>query len=275
MAMLLAATAGCWEVVEYEPPPAAANSANGGEGGSNGSETNGETTPDGTGGDPGETDIFGGGDPLAAGDDEPPMETIVIEPRPAATPAETARTITPAERRQAWTAASGWALAAAVHGMGLPAENVQVAETFFEKALAAAAALGIELPPLPAVPAEATPAERQAAVATALREGAGVDLVETIGGRLDEQARAAAQLAVTLYLTHVSYDKGASNLPELTATIRNAAETAQLPSELCQDVVEALQRRADGEKDVFPAIYALHTRVTAFYAAPPDGEGTD
>jgi hypothetical protein len=196
----------------------------------------------------------------------------VIEPSRATPSAGAARAITPAERRQAWTAASGWALAAAVHGMGLPPEQGQ---KYFDEALAAAAALGIELPRLPEAPADATPEERQAAVAAALRDGAGAALVDAIGARLDEQARAAAQLAATLYLTHVAYDKNSSEVPNLTASIRDSVEAARLPAELCQNVVEVLQRRGDPKEDVFPAIYALHTQVRAYYAAPSDGEGTE
>jgi hypothetical protein len=195
--------------------------------------------------------------------DAAPIESAPVDANPGdvppievTPPVEAA--VTPAERRDAWTAASDWALAAGVRAVGKPADQYQ---PYLARAQAAAEALGIRLPELPEASAGAE--GRVAIAATALREGEGAELAAAIAERLDNQAGAAARLALLTHALLLSYSPravSAEDAAELGRQLAAAGEAAQLPAELWQPLARLLDQQADFPA-VKAAVFALRQQV--------------
>jgi hypothetical protein len=259
---------GCWQEIHYHPPadappsPAAKTIPN---------EPDGESTapPQADA----ETLTEPSADELFGGESTPPPDVINLpppanDPPPVAeeSPSPPVTAITPQERLDAWTLASAWSLAAAVSAKGLGPDRY---EPMLAEARQASTALGVDMPPLPTADADSA-VERETAVVAALHTGAGAELVSSISQRLNDAAGAAAQLALDSHLLLLSYSPSSPDAADAAAAIRTAGESAGLPPELWQPLVELLNERADF-KAVRGAVFALHKSVGA-YLTPPSAD---
>jgi hypothetical protein len=100
-------------------------------------------------------------------------------------------------------------------------------------------------------------------VATALREGVGVEFAATIAERLDDEAGAATRVAMLTHALLLSYSPRTVTEADAAALGRELAEAgaaSQLPAELWQPVVDLLNRQADFDA-VKAAAFALRQHV--------------
>ncbi len=255
----LLACAGCWQEVRHEAPqdlvtPPADSSPQDDEAAAEPPvlpPPQARATPQ-----PTADDLFGD-DP----NDQPVV--IVLRPPPAADPTTTdlprVGVVTPQDRLDAWTAASDWSLAAAAAAKGLAPDRYA---NYLAAAEQAAAALGLELPPLPA--ADDGPSLEAEAVA-ALRSGAGAELVAQIADRTDDATSAAARLALDAHLMLLVYSPRTDDGPAAAAAIRAAAQEAALPADLWQPLANLLDRRAEFTS-VRSAVFALREDVARHLA---------
>jgi hypothetical protein len=202
--------------------------------------------------------------------EEPVVDALIApshaadDPLPEPPPA---KFVTAQQRLDAWTVASAWSLATAVHAKGLGPDRYA---SFLADAERAAASLGLDLPALPTADAEE---EREATVIAALQTGAGAELVAAIAAHADDAAGAAAQLALDSHRLLLVYTPQRVDGPTVAAAIRAAGRQASLPDELWQPLVALVERRADF-KSVRGAVFALHKAVAQHLAgkaqpAPP------
>jgi hypothetical protein len=251
-------TTGCWEEIHYQPP-ANATKAPAAKVMPKEPETDSDESPPAnaeSAAEPSADELFGG--------DSGPPPVVITAPAPATdtsatetiTPAPPIASISPQERLDAWTLASSWSLAAGIAAKGLGPDRY---EPMLAKAQQAAAALGVDVPLLPTADEESADA-REAAVVAALRTGAGAELVRAIARRLDDAAGAAGQLAIDSHALLLSYSPSSSGAADAAAGIRAAGQSAELPAELWQPLVELLNDRADF-KAIRGAVFGLHENV--------------
>lgn len=177
-------------------------------------------------------------------------------------PAEAAAPTSAPEQLQAWRAASQWALAAALYAKGQTADRY---EPVLAEATAAAADIGLELPPLPTGESEAA---RQAAVVAALRDDAGPALAEMLGKQFGAAEQAAAELAIQSRLWLLTYSPQSDAVIAEAAAARQAAVASGLPAELWAPLVQLVEARG-AFIDVRQAAFDLDRRVEAHLKSQP------
>jgi hypothetical protein len=279
--------AGCWEEVKHQsqPPGAVASRDEPDAERSPGATDVGQPGP--AEDDPGETitasELFGD-EPAPP----PPIEAVVVDPPPSIdqpvvddggddaivvepdetltgeTPvvpveAPTIGAITAAERLDAWVVASEWSLAAAIAAKGFEADKY---EPNLTKAQRAAAALGVELPPLPAID---DPEQRVAETINALRNDSAADLADALARRIDPAAGKAARLAINTNLLLLWYTQSGADAISASVSIQAAGEASDLPPELWQPLVDLLNERAE-YIDVRNAVFELHMAVAEHFS---------
>jgi hypothetical protein len=141
------------------------------------------------------------------------------------------------ERRLVWEAASKWSLAAAYHAKGRDAMR----QTNLDAATAAAAALHIELPPLPTT---ATEGKLQAAVIEGLRGESAVAMTNSLAKRFGATEAAIADLAIRSHLLLLTYSPRGGDALLQAEAVRRAAEASGLPAETWTPLVTLLDERA-------------------------------
>lgn len=264
------ATTGCWEEIPYRPP-AVAPATPAAKATPSEPVVESAATPQADAQpvtEPSADELFGG-------ESSPPPDVINLPPPAYVPPPEAEESAapsvvppTPQQRLDAWTLASSWSLAAAVSAKGLGPDRY---EPMLAEARRAAAALGVDLPPLPTADADSA-AEREAAVVAALRTSAGAELVGSISHRLNDAAGAAAQLAMDSHLLLLSYSPSSPDAANAASALRAAGESAALPPELWQPLVELLDERADF-KAVRGAVFALHKSIGEYLTPSTVGPG--
>ena len=188
----------------------------------------------------------------------PPEADAILD----ATSLEPTRTPTPEQRRDAWTAASDWCLAAAVYAKG---PNGTRHQQYLDSATAAAAALGIELPALPTAPDAGASGP---AVVEALTGDVGAKLAAALAERLDVAAGAAAQLAIQAHLLLLTYSPMGDDVPNAALAIREAGRASGLPADMWQPLADLLERRAEFVA-VRTAVFDLREKAPAVLAESP------
>jgi hypothetical protein len=158
----------------------------------------------------------------------------------------------PADRLNAWTAASQWSLAAAMQARQAAAAQI---EPVLENAQAAATALGVTLPPISKVDGEATGASPPLVEAAA-------GLIAEIDERCGPAEAAAARLAVESHSWLLSYTPLNPPAAETLTEVREAATASELPAPLTEPLLELVSERA-AFGDVKRAIFELHREITA------------
>lgn len=180
------------------------------------------------------------------------VETPAPEPAPPAESAPPAATS--AERRLAWTAASTWSLGAAMAAKGLEPARY---EPVLEEASDAAAAIGVELPPLPAADRAA---ELEAAVVRSLTDDAGPALASLLGERFGPPEQAAAELAIRSHGWLLSYSPRLAEGAAQAAAVRQLGAASGLPAELWEPLAALLAEQAEFVP-VRQAIFDMHRGV--------------
>jgi hypothetical protein len=278
---LLPLCAGCWEEIRYEAPPEAAAEVGAGQGKPIGNPGKVAAVSPSMAEAPSVAELFSGEPPLvndpgeapapadpgpiaggttpgasdtmpSAGAPRSPVEIVV--PAPPAVTAPTA-----AERLAAWTLASNWSLVATLQTKGIAPDRYA---SYLAAAREAGDSLGIAAPPLPTGD---TPATLDAATIEDLQTGAGAKLADAVAARLDDEAGAAARLAVRAHLLLLTYTPAGSTVWGDAADIREAGVESGLPAELWRPLVEELQGRAE-YLDVRKAVFTLRDGVSAHLA---------
>jgi hypothetical protein len=132
-------------------------------------------------------------------------------------------------------------------------------EPLLAEASAAAAALDIRLPSLPAPPNDR---DRQAAVIEALR-GTATDYAARFAERFTPADAALAELAIRSHLLLLVYLPRGDIAAAQAAAVRAAAEKSGLPASLWQPLVTLLEDRASFVA-VRPAVFQLHRQVANY-----------
>ena len=142
------------------------------------------------------------------------------------------------ERRLVWEAASKWSLAAAIAAKGLEAGRYQ---PILDEAVAAAAKLDVELPPLPS---GTEAGELEATVIEGLRGESGVALTNAVAKRFGPPEAAAADLAIRSHLLLLTYSPRSGDAALQAEALRRAAEASGLPAETWTPLVTLVDERA-------------------------------
>jgi hypothetical protein len=288
--LLIAASAGCWEEIKYEPGPASVQSpSNADEAAPVTSPTDAqESTATPPAADPSpiasETSDQPAAEPESPPLDAPPLE---LPDQPAATPPapdgqsgaespdagmEPSIATPPAsepsqaeatapQRLLLWQAAGKWSLAAAMFAKQLPAERY---EPILNEASAAAAELDLTLPPFPSgVPESQT----EQAVITALTGAPAADFVAAAAERYGPTAGSLAELAIRSNLLLLTYSPRRDDLAAQAAEFTAAAEASGLPRDVWAPVAELVQNGGEYVA-VRSAIFELHRAVEKLLATP-------
>jgi hypothetical protein len=206
------------------------------------------------------SDLFGDADEAASPVSSPMPEAPPVEaPSPdVVEPFVAAEMIVPPitrkQRLDAWTVASGWSLAVAIHAKGLDAERYA---SFLADAEQAAEALQVGLPPLPTASGGES---LTLAAAQSLRRAAAAELADPLRRLLDDRAGASAQLAIRSHLLLLAYSPQGADFAADARALRDAGRASGLPAELWQPLVGLVDDRADFVA-VRRAVFDLHQRV--------------
>lgn len=278
-ALLLAGSVGCWEEIKYEPAPPIVQIGAGATVAPEQSAGETSAKPAGVGAPSPAADPL----PGAASEVEtaaetlapisepfsPPTGTPPLEPPPldlpakstgdATAPMATPSEATPRQRLLIWQAASKWSLAAAMSARQLPAERYEQIRRDGE---AAAAELGIELPPLAApLPGQSL---EQSVVAT-LGDATIVGVPSAIAERYGAAAAKLAELAIRSNLLLLTYSPRRSDLALQAVEMRAIAEASGLPTDAWTPLLKLLDEGAEYVA-VRSAVFELHRRVESLLA---------
>jgi hypothetical protein len=288
LALPLTSSLGCWEEIRYEPAPEVVQSTVGEK-----TASPEESAGDGAAAPAVETSetLLVESAPAAEISSEPvaepispPLETPPLElpaqPTPAAestagelfgesstdsaatSPAATTAAVpaaTPAQRLLIWQAAGKWSLAAAMNAKQLPAERF---EPIRSEADAAAAELGVTLPPLPLPQLDETPEQ---AVVEALSGEPAASLVAATSDRFGPAAGALADLAIRSNLLLLTYSPRRDDADAQAAEFVAAAKAAELPPDVWEPLKKLLVDRGEYVA-VRTAVFELHRRVESLLA---------
>lgn len=283
LALPLAGSLGCWEEIRYEPAPEVVQSTVGektalpeepdDDGAAAPAVETSETLPV----EPAPAAGVGSesvAEPIPPPLEPPPLE-LPAQPAPAAestagelfgesstdaaatSPAATTAavpTATPAQRLLIWQAAGKWSLAAAMNAKQLPAERY---EPIRSEADAAAAELGVTLPPLPLPKSDQTPEQT---VVEALSGEPAASLVAATSDRFGLAAGALADLGIRSNLLLLTYSPRRHDADAQAAEFAAAARAAELPPEVWEPLKKLLDDRGEYVA-VRTAIFELHRRV--------------
>ena len=285
MALLVGATAGCWEEIKYEPRPEPvrprreAEQFATAEPASPPAESAAappvETAPPAT---PPASESPLAEPPLDLTEQAPPVETAPGDAQPSPFPteapepatgevpvasAEAPADATAAQRLQIWQAAGKWSFAAAMAAKRLPAEQY---EPKLAEAAAAAAELGLQLPPLPQAAGDQT---LETAVVDALSGPPATALAAVVAERYGNAAAALAELAVRSNLLLLTYSPRRSDVAEQALQFTTLAEASGLPRDAWAPLGKLLEEKGD-YVEVRTAVFELHQRAekTLAKAAP-------
>lgn len=259
LALLIAATAGCWEEIKYEPGPEPVRPRREAEVSpaqpasqpvESAADPPAETAPPVT---PPATES-----PLA----EPPLDLTDVAPsaEPASSelpvaPAEAApQEATAAQRLLIWHAAGKWSFAAAMSAKRLPAEQY---EPKLAEAAAAAGELGLKLPPLPQAAGDQT---LETAVVDALSGVPATAFAALVAERYGKPAAALAELAVRSNLLLLTYSPRRSDLAEQARQFTTMAEVSNLPRDAWAPLAKLLEEKGEYVA-VRTAVFALHQQA--------------
>lgn len=260
------ALAGCWEKIHYQPPsgakPVAAKSPRE-------SETNGVSVKS-VARDESDAAAIDFGDDVAntlveepappavdvgesppiAGEPKLPLDTTATEPPSNASPNS---------RLAAWSLGSTLSLAALANDRAASEDKVT---GWFDSARQQATALGTtvtELPPRPA--ADEIDMEGQRAMEYLFGQGRVIG--PHLGSAFGDDHNALFEVALKSNMLLVRYQPEAPISKLLAAAISQAAERAQLPPELVQPVLQAVEAKAP-VKDVRDAVFDMHAHVDKY-----------
>lgn len=262
LALPLAGSLGCWEEIKYEPAPEVVQSAVGEKTASpekpagDGAVAPAVETSDTLPAEPAPTAGVAGESIVEPS--SPPLETPPLEvPDLAATTAVPAAT--PAQRLLIWQAAGKWSLAAAMNAKQLPAERY---EPIRNEANAAAAELGVTLPPLPPPKSDQTPEQ---AVIESLNGELAANIVAAASDRFGPTAGALADLAIRSNLLLLTYSPRRDDADAQAADFTAAAKAAELPHDVWEPLAKLLGDRGEYIA-VRTAVFELHLRVESLLA---------
>jgi hypothetical protein len=288
LALPLAGSLGCWEEIRYEPAPEVVQSTVGektaspeepaGEGAAAPAVEGSETPP----AEP--APAAGVVSESVAEPSSPPLETPPLElpaqPAPeaestagelfgesstdsaATSPAATTAAVpaaTPAQRLLIWQAAGKWSLAAAMNAKQLPAERY---EPIRSEADAAAAELGVTLPPLPLPKSDQTPEQ---AVIEALAGEPAASVVAAASDRFGPAAGALAELAIRSHLLLLTYSPRRDDAVAQAADFTAVAKASGLPPDDWEPLAKLLSDRGEYVA-VRTAIFEFYRRVESALA---------
>jgi len=266
LALPLAGTLGCWEEIRYEPAPEVVQSAVGektaapeepaGDGVAETAVAASDTLP----AEPAPTAGVAG--ESVAEPSSPSLKTPSLELPDAAATTTAVPAATPAQRLLIWQAAGKWSLAAAMDAKQLPAERY---EPIRNEADAAAAELGVTLPPLPLPKSDQTPEQ---AVIEALSGEPAASLVAATSDRFGPTAGALAELAIRSNLLLLTYSPRRDDADAQAADFTAAAKAAELPHDVWEPLAKLLGDRGEYVA-VRTAVFDLHRRVDQLLAATP------
>lgn len=284
VALLIAATAGCWEEIKYEPGPEPVRPRREAE---PAPPTEPTSPPAETAADPpAETappaTTPTSESPLA----EPPLDLTEqppsAEPVPgdaqassfpeeAAEPASSELPVAPAEaappeataaqRLLIWQAAGKWSFAAAMSAKRLPAEQY---EPKLAEAEAAASELGLKLPPLPQAAGDQT---LETAVVDALSGIPATAFAAVVADRYGKPAAALGELAVRSNLLLLTYSPRRSDLAEQARQFTAMAEASGLPRDAWAPLAKLLEEKGE-YVEVRAAVFAFHQQAEKALAEP-------
>jgi hypothetical protein len=287
LALPLTSSLGCWEEIMYEPAPEVVQSTVGEK-----TASPEESAGDGAAAPAVETSetLLVESAPAAEISSEPvaepisPLETPPLElpaqPTPAAestagelfgesstdsaatSPAATTAAVpaaTPAQRLLIWQAAGKWSLAAAMNAKQLPAERF---EPIRSEADAAAAELGVTLPPLPLPKSDQTPEQ---AVIEALAGEPAASLVAAASDRFGPAAGALADLAIRSNLLLLTYSPRRDDADAQANEFTAAAKASGLPPDDWEPLAKLLNDRGEYVA-VRTAIFEFYRRVESVLA---------
>jgi hypothetical protein len=158
------------------------------------------------------------------------------------------------ERRFVWEAASKWSLAAAISAKGMNAGRYQ---SILGEAVAAAAKVDVELPPLPST---TDGVELEATVIEGLRGESAVALTNALALRFGAAEAAIADLAIRSHLLLLTYSPRSGDALLQAEALRRAAEASGLPAETWTPLVKLLDERAPFV-DVRQAVFEQNRRI--------------
>lgn len=272
-AAVLTACLGCWQEVPYTPAPRTASSSPGSSQQDTPTASDVSPPPATSGADPSAGELFSS-DPVLP-PVSPPIETTPIETAPIEStpieatppvvattdpvPAATAPAVTPAMRRDAWTAASDWSLAAAMYAKGMGADLYQ---QYLDSAASAAAAVGVELP---ALPIAEEGGNIQSTVAAALVGDLGTKFAASIGKHVDDAAGAAAELAIQAHVILLTYSPLGGDVRNAATAIRTAGVRSRLPKNIWQPALDVISRRPEWA-EVRKAVFTMRDAIAAHLA---------
>jgi hypothetical protein len=287
--LLIAASAGCWEEIKYEPEPASVQSP------SNADESAPvappsdaqESTPTPPAAEPSPIASETSEQP-ASEPESPPLDapTLELPDQPATTPPasdaqsetespdpgmEPSIAMPPAsepshaeatapQRLLLWQAASKWSLAAAMFAKQLPVERY---EPILNEANVTAAELDLTLPPFPSgVPEQQT----EQVVIAALTDATAADFIAAVTERYGSSAGSLVELAIRSNFLLLTYSPRRDDLAAQAAEFTAAAEASGLPRDAWAPVAKLVQNGGEYVA-VRSAIFELHRAVEKLLAA--------
>lgn len=265
LALLLAATIGCWEEIKYEPSPQSvrsrreaaepASQETAGEIAESAVSPPAEATP--------LTSTLPTSEPPLT---EPPLDLTdhapsKPEPIPSEAPAAAPPEATASQRLLLWQAAGKWSLAAAMSAKQLPAERY---EPTLAEAAEAADELGLTLPPLPQTVGDQSP---EAAAIDALSGAPTAAFAAAVAERYGHAAASLTELAVRSNLLLLTYSPRRGNVAEQAKQFAAVAEASGLPRDAWAPLAQLLDAGAD-YVDVRTAIFALHRQAENVLVEP-------
>jgi hypothetical protein len=198
-------------------------------------------------------------DPPAAA---PPAPVTSFSTEPDELPPAASPPTTENEQLHAWRAVSQWSLAAAMQAKGLDAAQY---DPVLAEATAAAGAIGLELPPLPASDSDDS---TEQAVIDSLRDDAGPAVAAALGKKFGAAEQAAAELSIQSRLWLLTYTPQNDAAVAEAAAARQAAQASGLPAELWAPLVQLVEARAEFLA-VRQAVFDLDRRVEAHLKKRP------
>lgn len=288
LALPLVGSLGCWEEIRYEPAPEVVQSTVGEktaspeESAGDGAAAPGVETSETLPAEPAPAAKISSepvAEPISPPLETPPLE-LPAQPAPeaestagelfgessidstATSPTATTAAVaaaTPAQWLLIWQTAGKWSLAAAMNAKQLPAERY---EPIRSEADAAAAKLGVTLPPLPPPTSDQTPEQ---AVIEALAGEPAASMVAAASDRFGPAAGALADLAIRSNLLLLTYSPRRDDVDAQANEFTAAAKASGLPPDEWEPLAKLLNDRGEYVA-VRTAVFELHRRVESLLA---------
>jgi hypothetical protein len=244
IALVACALAGCGEEIHYKPPPPT-------------TDTTASDFADDVAAELADEPTSAAGVSAPATTPEPttPESTTPAPVDPLPNAADPAR----GPRRMAWLLGSNLSLAALANDRAAAADKVA---DWFDKSQRLATLLGTSVTDLPARPA-ADQIDPHADKAMEYLFDQGQSIGQHLATQYGDDHAALFELAVKSNILLVLYQPEAPVVKSLTVAIDQAAERANLPSELWQPLIKLLDDNAPA-KEVRDAVFQLHADVDRY-----------